>query len=315
MIDLNDLRVFERVASLRSFSAASSALELPKSSVSRSVSRLEARLGTRLLQRTTREVSLTEPGMALLERCAELLGSIEQTFEYVGSFAEEPRGCLRVSAGIGFAINVLSELLPDFLLRYPHVEIALDLSSRPADLVVQGIDVAIRMGPLPDSQIIARRLGVLNRYLCAAPEYLERRGNPRSIDELRNHDLIAMTGGESRQTTWHFTEGDKSTKVRQIPRLNVNCALTIHRMLLNGAGIGLSSGYLCVPEFESGRLIRLLPEWRPTPVEVHAVFPSRRQLSPCVGAFVDFMVDNSDVGKAWQYDPIAQREADCAKII
>lgn len=308
MIDLNDLRVFERVASLRSFSAASRALDLPKSSVSRSIKRLEDALATRLMQRTTREVMLTESGAALLDRCADLLRRLDQTIEYVGSLSAGPRGCLRVSAGIGFGVNVLADLLPRFLLLYPNVDVALDLSSQPVDLVADGIDVAIRMGPMPETRIISKRLGILHRYLCASPDYLARHGTPESIENLRKHDLIVLPTPDGSQPTWSFSRGGETVEHRHAARLSANCALTIHRLLVNGAGIGLSSGYLCVPEFEAGRLVRLLPEWRPSPVHVHAVFPTRRQLSPSVRAFIDFIAGHSQTGRDWQFDPIAEQE-------
>lgn len=304
MIDLNDVRVFERVAALRSFSAASRALDLPKSSVSRSIQRLEREMSTRLLQRTTREVVLTEAGAALQLKCADLLGQLNRTIEYVSSLNEGPRGILRVSVGIGFGLNVLADLLPAFTRRFPHVDVALDLSSTSADLVGDRVDVAIRMGPMPNSQIVARRLGVLHRYICAAPDYLARRGTPRTFEELRCHDLIELPVADERKSGWLFTKNGETVEHRQVARISVNCALTIHKLLVNGAGIGLSSGYLCGPEFRSGRLVRLFEDWTLPSVDVHAVFPSQRELSPTVRAFIDFMRENSRDGHHWQDDPI-----------
>lgn len=305
MVDLNDLRVFERVAALRNFSAASRELDLPRSSVSRSIQRLEANLGTRLMQRTTREVTLTETGAVLFQQCAGSLSCLDHALEYAGSLGTAPRGALRVSAGIGFGVNVLSELLPVFTRSYPDIEVVLNLSSGVDDLVAERIDVAIRMGPMPDSQIVARRLGVLHRYCCASPRYLERRGTPQTIEELPGHDLIDLPVRDGRKSTWVFTREGERKEHRQAARLTVNCALTIHRMLLNDGGIGLSSGYLCTPEFAAGRLVWLFPEWTVPPVHVHAVFPSQRQLAPAVRAFVDFMVERCREGRHWQDDPIA----------
>lgn len=310
MVDLNDLRVFERVAALGSFSAAALALKLPKSSVSRSIQRLETDLAARLMQRTTRQVILTEPGVALLEKCSELLGRIDETLEYVGSLSDGPRGSLHISAGIGFGVNVLSELLPAFVGRYPNVDVVLDLSSQSADLVGDRIDVAIRMGPMQDSQIVAQRLGVLHRYVCASPEYLARRGTPTTIADLRDHDLIELPVADGRRPNWTFIRDGETVEHRQAARIAVNCALTIHKLVLNGAGIGLSSGYLCGPEINDGRLVRLLADWTLPSVEVNAVFPSRRELSPTVRAFVDFMRENCREGFQWQADPIAYPAAE-----
>jgi LysR family transcriptional regulator, regulator for bpeEF and oprC len=183
MLDLNDLRVFERVASLRSFAEASRGLGMPKSTVSRSVARLEVELGTRLLQRTTRKVVLTEAGDALMERCTEILRRVEETMDY-GGLASAPRGTLRVGSSIAFGVNVLSEQLPEFLRLFPDINVALDLNFKPADLLADGLDVAIHVGPMADSGLIAFKLGSLTRHLCAAPAYLEWRGMPPTLKSL-----------------------------------------------------------------------------------------------------------------------------------
>jgi DNA-binding transcriptional LysR family regulator len=165
VLDLNDLRVFEKVASLRGFSAAARELALPKSSVSRSIARLEEVLGTRLLQRTTREVVLTQTGEVLHERCVELLDRVGATVDQIAGMTDEPRGVLKIGSGIGFGINVLSELLPAFLERYPAVEVVLDLRTEFSDLIAEGFDVAVRLGPLPTSGMIAVRISSMERVL------------------------------------------------------------------------------------------------------------------------------------------------------
>ena len=305
VIDLNNLRLFERVAALRSFAAASRELNVPRSTVSRGIQRLEVELGMRLLQRTTRDVALTEAGVMLLERSGTLLERLGQTLEHVGRLGETPRGTLSISAGIGFGVNVLSELLPEFMRRYPNVDAVLDLSSRPADLIADRTDVAIRMGPMPDSQVVARKLGRLHRYCCASPDYLERRGTPKAIENMREHDLVDLPVRDGQRFRWVFERDGEVVEHRQAARISVNCALTIHKMLINGAGIGLSSGYLCASEFTTGRLIRLFSDWTLPSVVVHAVFPSQRQLAPTVRAFVDFMIEQSQEGHQWQRDPLA----------
>jgi LysR family transcriptional regulator, regulator for bpeEF and oprC len=306
MLDLNSLRVFEKVASLKSFTAAARALGLPKSNVSRSVARLEETLGTRLFQRTTRDVVLTLTGTALLDRSSALIANISEALEYVGSLGGQPRGTLKISAGVGFGINVLAEQLPGFLRRYPEIGIALDLESRPADLVAEAVDVAVRLGPLPDSGLVAVKLGEMQRYLCAAPAYLERHGMPKTIKEVLRHDTIDMPGPNGRTRPWTFSRGGETIKLDVVPRISVNEALTIYRLALNGAGLGILSGYLCAPQIEADRLVRLFPEWSPPPVEVNLVFPSRRELSPVVRAFVDYMKEVSRPGVLWLCDPLAQ---------
>jgi len=305
MLDLNDLRVFEKVASLRSFAAASRALEMPKSTVSRSVGRLESALATRLFQRNTREVGLTEAGLLLQERCADILSRVNETVDHISGLGAAPRGTLRISAGIGFGVNVLSEQLPEFVRLFPDVNIKLELSGQSADLIGDGIDAAIHVGPMPDSGLIAFKLGSLSRHLCASPAYLERRGVPATLKSLTSYDRVETPGRKGPPRPWTFRRGGETLTINAHPRICVNDALTIHRLVVNGAGIGIISGYLCAPDIAAGRLVRLFPEWRLDALEVNVVFPSRRELSPVVRAFVDFMRDASKPGALWQDDPLS----------
>jgi DNA-binding transcriptional LysR family regulator len=310
MLDLNSLRMFEKVASLKSFTAAARALGLPKSNVSRAIARLEEELGTRLFQRTTRDVTLTLTGQALLERSTGIITDLSEALSYVRGLAGHPRGLLKISAGMGFGVNVLAELLPEFLRLYPDIDIALDLESRSADLVAEAVDVAVRMGPLSDSGLVAVKLGEMRRYLCAAPAYLERRGAPRSIDEVVTHDTVDMPGPNGRPRPWIFSRGSETVRIEPTARISVNEALTIHRLVSNGAGVGILSGYICGPQIVAGRLVHLFPNWSPPAVEVSLVFPSRRELSPVVRAFVDFMKQVSGPGILWMNDPLVARTAD-----
>ena len=206
---------------------------------------------------------------------------------------------------MGFGVNVLAEHLPEFLRLYPDIEIALDLESRSADIVAEAVDVAVRLGPLPDSGLVAVKLGVMRRYLCAAPAYLERKGTPRSIDDLGGYDTIDMPGPDGRARPWTFSRGGETVRIETKPRLSVNEALTIHRLVSNGAGLGILSGYICAPQIVAGRLVHLFPDWSPPVVDVNLVFPSRRELSPVVRAFVDFMKQVSGPGSLWMKDPLA----------
>lgn len=307
VLDLNDLRVFEKVGSLRSFSGAARALSLPRSSVSRCVARLERALGTRLIHRTTREVELTPTGESLISRCTRALGELDQALDYVGSFATEARGELRVSVGIGFGINVVAHQLPEFLRRYPDVDVVLDLTSRVAELVSERVDVAIRLGTSPDSSMIAVRLGEMKRLLCASPAYLQRRGAPRRLEDLKAHDVIEMPAPDGRARTWSFVRDGKTSDVNLETRASVNDALTINRLVLNGAGLGVISCYLCAPEIKAGRLVHLLPEWTSPAVDVNMIFPSRRELAPAVRAFVDFIKEANAPGLHWRNNEVPVR--------
>ena len=304
MKDLNDLRVFERVALLGSFSGAAKVLGMPKSSVSRSIGRLEAELGTRLFQRNTRDVVLTAPGTALLERCAAILDRVVETMDYFNGLGDAPRGRLRVTAGMGFGVNVLAGLIPGFLQAHPQVDVWLDLSTHHADLIAAQVDVAVRLGPMADSRLVARKLGAMQRFLCASPAYLERHPAPAEPADLAGHAVVEMPGVDGRPRAWTLTRNGDTRTVELQPRVEVNEALAIHRLVLNGAGIGCVSGYLCAPDFEAGRLVRLLPGWTLPAVEVNAVFPSSRSLSPLVRAFVDYLAAHSRPGEGWQVEPL-----------
>jgi LysR family transcriptional regulator, regulator for bpeEF and oprC len=298
--DLDDLRVFERVGALGSFAAAAKALGQPRSNVSRSVARLEASLATRLIHRTTREVTLTPAGESLMARCASALGELNDALTHVGSLSNEVSGPLILSAGIGFGINVLSDQLPGFLRSFPNVCVQLDLTSRAADLVADRVDVAIRLGPLPDSSMVAVFLGEMKRALCAAPAYLRLHGEPQAPDDLPNHRVIEMPAPDGRARTWRFVKEGRTSEIAVEPRVAVNDALTIHRLVLNGAGIGIVSCYLCAPDLDAGRLVHLLPAWSMPSIPVNMVFPSRRELSPVVRAFVDYMKQANPPGLHWQ---------------
>ena len=300
MLDLNAFRIFDCVATLRSFSAAARALGLPKSSVSRAVALLESELGTRLMQRTTREVVLTESGVALKERCADILVRLGETVDYIGSLGSEPRGVLKISSGIGTGLHMLAEVVPKFLEIYPEVDVSVDLTSRSVDLVAENVDVAIRMGPMPDSQLVATRLGSIPRWLCCSPAYAERKGLPSRLEELKGHDIVEMPGPNGRPRTWTFSgPSGESKKFEVNPRVSVNDATSMHRMVVQGAGFGCLAAYLCVDDVHAGRLLRVLPELQPAPVDVSIVFPTNKSLSPTVRAFVDFIKASEVPNKLW----------------
>lgn len=304
MIDLNDLRVFESVASRRSFSAAAKALGMPNSSVSRGVKRLETAVGTRLIQRTTREVGLTEAGAALHTRCVEMLARVDEAVDFVGSLGTQPRGLLRVNVPIGIGYSLLAKFLPEFLRRCPEIVIALELNSRLVDLVAEGVDVSIRMGPLPDSRLVARRLGTIQFMLCASPTYLEREGAPSSLDELPGHATLERLGLDGKPRNWTLSRnGSEPVKVEIQPRLTVNDPGMIHKLVVEGVGIGCLPSHLCHADVQSGRLVRLFPEWSTPAVEMSVVYPSNRELSPAIRAFVDLLVEAAGSGRLGHVTP------------
>jgi LysR family transcriptional regulator, regulator for bpeEF and oprC len=191
-----------------------------------------------------------------------------------------------------------------FLERHPELRVSLDLSTRVVDLLADGVDVAVRLGPMPSSGLIATRLGAMTRHVCAAPAYLARRGIPRSLDELAEHDTVDMPGVDGRPRRWTFTNDRQTRELEITPRTSVNEALTLYKLVRRGAGIGIVSGYLCEPTIAARQLVRLFPEWSLPSVEVSVVFPSKRELDPNVREFVRFMKEVAAPGRSWLKEPV-----------
>ncbi|MDT8262351.1 LysR family transcriptional regulator [Roseomonas sp. DSM 102946] len=196
MINVDDMRAFQTVARMLSFSGAGRVLSVRKSAISRSIRRMEALLGVRLFERTTREVVLTEAGRTLLGRFDEIVARVDEVVDLATSLASHPRGRLKLTAGIGFGMEVLTEVLPEFSLTFSEVDVSLELTSKTVDLVAEQTDVAFRMGPMLDPKLVATRLGSIACLLCASPAYVRRRGWPKSVDELRTHDLLVIPQGK-----------------------------------------------------------------------------------------------------------------------
>ncbi|MFY3745590.1 LysR family transcriptional regulator [Anaeromyxobacter sp. Red801] len=300
MIDMDDVRAFHKVGTLLSFSAAGRVLGVRKSAVSRSIQRLETALHVRLFERTTREVALTEAGRAMLGQLGDLLRRLDEIVDLAASLSAHPRGRLKLTAGIGFGNEVLTELLPEFSLAYPDIAIMLDLTSRPVDLVGEEFDAAFRMGPLVDSDLIATRLGVIGTTLCAAPAYLERRGTPRTTSELDGHDLVAMPrpDGLPRRWTLRDARGNQCV-IDNAPRLTSNDTLAICRMVMNGAGIAAIANYRARSEISRGTLVQVLPEWHVPGVDVSLVMPAGRERSPATRAFASFVRQRVVGNRRW----------------
>lgn len=283
------MAVFTGVVEAESFSAAARDLGISKSAVSKQVSRLEDELGVRLLNRTTRRLSLTEAGAAYLEGCRRALAEAEAAEAAVTHLAAAPRGVLRVNAGMSFGIRHVGPALPDFMTRYPELSVELDLNDRFVDLVDEGYDLAVRIARLEESSLIARRLAPSRRVLCAAPSYLERRGAPVGLDDLRNHDCLLyayQTSGDH----WRFWGPGGERQVRVRGRLRVNNGDALAQAAIGGLGIALLPSFICGEDLRAGRLVQLLPEWNErSDAAVFAVFAASRNLSLKVRVFVDFL--------------------------
>ncbi|MBD8532328.1 MULTISPECIES: LysR family transcriptional regulator [unclassified Massilia] len=289
-VEPNDLLLFARIVEAGSFSAAALRVNLPKSTVSRRIALLEARLGERLLQRTTRKLMVTEFGASLLEHARK----VAEEAEAAGALAQHrqaaPSGRLRISLPADFANLGMSAMIGRFLARYPAVSVELDLSPRRVDLVAENFDIAIRMGDLPDDATLAARRVTLQRFgLYAAPSYTAVRGLPEHPDDLLGHDLLCLLSRAGGALSWTLTRG-KLRWQRELPaRLTANSPDLLARIACSGAGIAASSELFAAPLVKKGELVRVLPEWDLPPAVGWAVFPGRRLMPAKTRAFLDMM--------------------------
>lgn len=282
-----DLDVFAHVVTARGMSAAGRQLNLSPAVISKRIRRLEERLGVRLLQRTTRQLSLTEAGQGFYERVVSILSSIEDAEAWVASGAGQARGTLRVSAPTSFGRLHIAPHLKPFLDAHPLVSVELVLGDGFIDIVGEGFDLAIRIADLRDSSLVAKRLAPNHRVLCATPGYLAAAGVPATIDDLSRHTLIAHNTDH-----WTLDGPDGPVTVRVAGPLRTNSSEVVREALLAGLGIALRSTWDVGPELKSGALQRVLPAYSVgSRVAIHAVYPSRRHMEQKVRAFVDYLAD------------------------
>jgi len=288
-MDLNLLAAFEAVARTRSFTGAAGELRLPKSSVSRAVSRLESDLGVQLLLRTTRKVAPTAAGTALYDRIAPLLGGVRSALEAVPRAEEEPAGELRVTAPVDLGVLFLAEVLTRYAARYPAVSVDLVLTGRVVDLVAEGFDMALRVAPaLRDSSLVARRAARFTLQLFASPLYLARRGTPRSEADLEGHEWVIFAPQGKR----FRLEGPRGP-VEVAPRGRIRCddLLFVRDALRAGAGIGLLPAFVAEPEVAAGTLVRVLPRHERSGGNLYVVTPAARHVPRKVTAFRDLVLE------------------------
>lgn len=283
-----EMQAFVAVVDSGSFVGAGESLRVSKAAVSRVVMQLEARLGARLLQRTTRRLSLTEAGQAYYARAKQILADLDETEAMVGDVTLQASGRLRVNAPLSFGVARLAALWPEFMVRHPGLELEVDLADRIVDLVEEGYDMAIRITRPRDSSLIYRPLAKTRVLLCAAPAYLARRGSPASVADLARHDIIAYTYAPA-SDLWRFETpaGEQSVTVR--PRLRANNGDTCRAAALAGLGITQQPGFLVGEDLAAGRLVEVLPEQCGRELGIYAVYPSRKHLSIKVRALADYL--------------------------
>jgi DNA-binding transcriptional LysR family regulator len=287
---LEQLRILVKVVQSGSFTRAAELLGTQKSHVSRVVAQLEAELGAKLLERTTRTLSVTEVGREVFERAVGIATAVDDTVRLVQNVQGEPRGALRLTCGVEFGMLAVSGWIDEYLAAHPLVTAEVEYTSRVIDLVHEGFDLAIRVGALPASRLVARPLGRIEYALFACPQYLQRQGTPKAPDALRDHSLVMFSGATQRRGWQLVPEGGSEADAVRVDgpaRLRVNNSFAVRDALLRSLGIGQLPLLIAAEPVAAGRLLPVLPRWQPPAVPVHAVYPSNRYLSPKVRAFID----------------------------
>ena len=287
--DLNDMAIFVAIADAGSLTLAASRTGLPKSNVSRRLMRLEQRLGTRLMERNTRSLRLTAAGALYLRHCRRMVQAAEEADRCMDYQLEVPRGILRISAPVTLGQQLITGLLPAYLARYAQVQVELILSERPFDLRNEAIDVAVQTGPLPDSTLVAQRVGQYTLHLYAARGYLQQHGTPEQPEALLQHRCLAL-GNMITPNVWVLQQAARQQEIRINPVASVNDFTALQLLVASGSGIALLPDYFCTrPIGNDARLVRILPHWASPPTPLYAVYPSQLGVTPKVKAFVGLL--------------------------
>ena len=283
------MTIFVKVVDAGSFAAAARHFGMSAAMASKHVQTLEEHLGARLLNRTTRRVSATEVGQHFYERCMRILSELEEAERAAGDLQTTPRGLLRVTAPVSFGTRQLGPAIADYLTSYPDVSIDLSLDDQYVDLLARRFDLAIRLGALVDSSLIARKLSSLAMVVCASPGYLEKYGTPREPRDLVFHNCLAYTHANP-QSVWTFVDQNgEQNVIRFSGRFLANSGDALLALVLRGAGIMLGPDYLVEDELKAGRLMSLLPDYSTPETPVHAVYPHSHYLSAKTRTFIDFL--------------------------
>ncbi|MEX1147382.1 MAG: LysR family transcriptional regulator [Sphingomonadales bacterium] len=293
------MEMFRAVVEEDGFTAAAARCRISKSAVSKAVQELEAGLGVALINRTTRRLSATEAGERYLERCRRILEEVEEADAEASALTLTPSGTLRVNAALTFAIHHLAPLIPAFMERYPDLKVELTLGDRFVDMIEEGVDVAVRIGRLPDSSLIARRVAETRRIVAAAPSYLAAHGTPAHPRDLTGHNCLRYSLLQS-GAEWTFSDNGKPFTVPVSGGLEANNGDAIRAAAVGGLGICTLPDFIIHADLAAGRLVPLLETYESPPLGIHAVFPANRHLSAKVRAFVDFLGDEYSARTPWQ---------------
>ncbi len=288
-IDLNEVAVFIKVVQTASFSQAAKQLGMPNSTVSFKVSSLEKRLAMTLIQRTTRKLNITPAGHAYYKRCVQGFEEIQAAEYEIASIQGEPQGLLRITAPIELGSSVLPDLISDYTKRYPKVRVELILSGRHVDLLAENVDLAIRAGDLKDSSLIAKKIGSVYFAPLASPKYLKTKGTPSHPKDLKQHQCLQFT--LLGQNEWKLVGTKASINLSLNPKVAVDDLAMLKLLTLKGDGIALLPTHLCYSDVQSGKLVRILPEWRTALTPVHFVYPSQKYVTPKLSSFIEMATE------------------------
>lgn len=293
MLSLDNIRVFLRAVDLGSFSAAGRSMRLSAAVVSHRIRSLERTLDCRLFNRTTRKMYLTEQGRVFYEHCLDVAQALDRAEASVNDKNAAPRGLLKVTAPLGFGQRVVAPLIPRFHARYPEIDVFLRLSDYLVDLFTEAVDVAVRMDTLPDSSLIVRKIADIDRVLCASPDYLARRGPPKSIAELEKHNCLMLRYPGSRQFRWPLQRSGRTVAVPVSGRLDADAGDVLTEWALAGEGIAMKPVFEVVEHLRSGALVPVLPENPPAPVTLAILHAYQRMVPPKVRAFADVLSEEA----------------------
>ena len=292
MNKLQAMEVFVSVVDAGSFTRAAENMQLPKATVSTLIQSLEAALAVKLLHRTTRHVSVTADGAAYYERCLRILSDVRDAEESLSRNRLSPSGRLRIDVPTGLSATVLVPALSDFFARYPDIQLEMGSSDRAVDLVEEGVDCAVRAGQLVDSNLIARRVGILHFVTCATPGYLARYGRPAHPDELLRHQCVNYFSSKTGKIfDWDFSRGTERVQVALPGKLALNDSAAYTSAGLAGLGIVQMPNFLLEPMLDDGSFEQVLPEWSSDSIPIHVVYPQNRHLSAKVRVFVEWVAE------------------------
>ena len=284
------MRMYVAVVDGGSFAAAADKLDISRAMVSKQIQKLEEHLGTRLMNRTTRRLSLTETGRAFYERSVQIMHDVEEAEQVAGHMTRTPQGVLRVTIPLSYGQHRLAAIIGAYTQAYPQVQLDIALSDRKVDLIEDGFDLAVRIGALPQSDLIARKIGGVRSIVCASPGYVSRHGAPHTPEQLRGHACLGYTLTGS-GADWRFETPDGPLVVPIAGPIRADNGDIIRLAALSGAGILFQPHFIVGDDLVAGRLVQLLPEWQSAELGVYAVYPSRKHLSAKVRTFVDFLAN------------------------